>query len=84
MLTRRFLCFETGGVNDVPGWTETPNCFLVSDSLSNIMEARRVVRRRGSHILSRQSQMVVRLSALHGAGGPLPAGRFLVLISVRG
>jgi hypothetical protein len=48
------------------------------------MEARRVVRRRGFHIFQTIClQMAVRLSASR-AGSPLPTGRFLVLISVRG
>jgi hypothetical protein len=48
------------------------------------MEAHRVVRRRGSHIFyTIGSQMAVSLPALR-AGRPLPPGRFLVLISVRG
>jgi hypothetical protein len=43
-----------------------------------------VVRRRDSHILyTVGSQMVVRLSILR-SGRPLPPGRFLVLIYVRG
>jgi hypothetical protein len=47
------------------------------------MEARRVVRRRGSHIFyTIGSQMAVRLSA-SCTGRPLAPGRFLVLISVR-
>jgi hypothetical protein len=42
------------------------------------------VRRRGSHIFyTIDSQMAMRLSAL-GAGRPLPPGRVLVLLSVRG
>jgi hypothetical protein len=42
------------------------------------------MRRRGSHISWKiGSQLAVRLSAL-SAGLPLPPGRFLVLISVRG
>jgi hypothetical protein len=48
------------------------------------MEAHEVVRRRGSHIFYRVgSQMSVRLSAIR-ACRPLPPGRFMVLISVRG
>jgi hypothetical protein len=48
------------------------------------MEAHKVVRRRGSHIYyTIGSEMAVRLSALR-ARCPLPPGRFLVLISVRG
>jgi hypothetical protein len=48
------------------------------------MKSHRVVRRRGSHIFQTVgSQMAVKLSALRG-GHPLPPGRFLVLISVRG
>jgi hypothetical protein len=48
------------------------------------VEAHRVVRRRGSHIFwTIGSQMTVRLSALC-TSHPLPPGRFLVLISVRG
>jgi hypothetical protein len=51
--------------------------------LQQAMEARRVVRRRGFHVfLTIDSQMGVR-SALR-AGRPLPPGRFMVLISVRG
>jgi hypothetical protein len=40
-----------------------------------------VVRRRGTHIFG--SQMAVKLSASR-AGRPLPPGRFVALISVRG
>jgi hypothetical protein len=48
------------------------------------MKAHRVVRYRGSHIFYPVgSQMAVKLSALR-TGRPLPPGRFLVLISVRG
>jgi hypothetical protein len=48
------------------------------------MEAHSVVRRRSSHIFwTVVLQMTARLSALRG-GRPLPPGRFLVLISVRG
>jgi hypothetical protein len=48
------------------------------------VKAHRVVRRRGSHIFQTiSSEMAVRLSA-SCAGRPLPPGRFLVLISVRG
>jgi hypothetical protein len=48
------------------------------------VEVDRVVRRRGSNIFyAIGSQMAGRLSALC-AGRPLPPGRFLVLISVRG
>jgi hypothetical protein len=48
------------------------------------VKSHRVVRCRGSHIFyTIGSQMTVRLSALR-AGRPLPLGRFLVLISVRG
>jgi hypothetical protein len=47
------------------------------------VKARKVVRRRGSHIFyTISSQMAVRMSDLC-AGRPLPSGRFLVLISVR-
>jgi hypothetical protein len=43
-----------------------------------------VVKRRGSHTFyTIGSQIAVRLSVLP-AGRPLPTGRFLVLISVRG
>jgi hypothetical protein len=51
-------------------------------SLKQAAEAQKVVRRRDSHS-SVHSQMAVRSSALR-AGRPLPSGRFLVLISVRG
>jgi hypothetical protein len=48
------------------------------------VEAHRVVRRRGLHIfLTDGSQTAMSLSALT-PGRPLPPGRFLVLISVRG
>jgi hypothetical protein len=48
------------------------------------MEAHSVVRRQGFHIFwTIGSHMAVRLSALR-AGRPLPPGRFMVLISVRG
>jgi hypothetical protein len=48
------------------------------------VDARRVLRRRGAHIFYIiGSQLAVRLSASL-AGRPLPAERFLVLISVRG
>jgi hypothetical protein len=48
------------------------------------VKAHMFVRRRGSHIFETiGSQMAVRLSAPR-AGRPLPLGRFLVLISVRG
>jgi hypothetical protein len=53
-------------------------------SLKQDVEAHRVVRRRGRHISYKiGSEMGVRLSAIR-AGRPLPPGRFLVLISVRG
>jgi hypothetical protein len=53
-------------------------------SLQEAVEAYRVVRRRGCHIFyTVGSQTAVSLSALR-AGRPLPPGRFLVLISVRG
>jgi hypothetical protein len=53
-------------------------------SLQQAVEAHRVVRRRGSHIFYTIGlQMAVRLPAL-SASRPLPPGRFLVLISVRG
>jgi hypothetical protein len=56
----------------------------VMQSLQQAVEARRVVRRRGSHIFQTVgSQMAVRLSALH-ASHPLPPETFLILISVRG
>jgi hypothetical protein len=46
--------------------------------------AHRVVRHQGPHIFQTiGSQMGVRMSALR-AGRPLPPGKFLVLISVRG
>jgi hypothetical protein len=52
--------------------------------MEQAVEAHRVVRCRGSHILyTVGSQMVVKLSALY-ASCPLPPGRFLVLISVKG
>jgi hypothetical protein len=48
------------------------------------VQAHRVVRPRGSHIVHTiVSQIAVRLSALC-AGRPLPTGRFLVFIYVRG
>jgi hypothetical protein len=48
------------------------------------VETHRVVRRRGSYIFyAVGSQMAVRLSALP-SGRPLPPGRFLVFIPVRG
>jgi hypothetical protein len=53
-------------------------------SLKQAVKAHRVEGRRGSHIFQTiGSQVAVRLSALR-AGRPLPPGRFLVLISVRG
>jgi hypothetical protein len=52
--------------------------------MSQAVQTRRVAGCRGSHILSTiGSQMAVRFSALR-TGHPLPAERFLVLISVRG
>jgi hypothetical protein len=52
-------------------------------SLYHVVEAHRVVRRRGSHIFQTIGlQMAVKLSALR-AGRPLPPGRFLVALSVR-
>jgi hypothetical protein len=49
-------------------------------SLQQAVKDNRAVRRRGSHIFY---TIEVRLSTLR-AGHPLPLGRFLVLISVRG
>jgi hypothetical protein len=47
-------------------------------------EAHRVVRRQGSHIFQAVgTQMAVRLSALR-AGRPLPPGKLLVLVFIRG
>jgi hypothetical protein len=56
----------------------------VNLSLWQAVDAHRVVRRRGSHILKTiGTQMAVRLSALR-AGHSFPPGRILVLISLRG
>jgi hypothetical protein len=58
--------------------------FSLKLSLSQTVEAHRVVRRRGSHIIETiGSQMAVRLSAPRD-GRTLLSGRLLVLISVRG
>jgi hypothetical protein len=53
-------------------------------SLWQAVKAHRVLRCRGFHIFyTIGSRMVVRLSAIR-AGRPLPPGRFLVVISIRG
>jgi hypothetical protein len=56
----------------------------LSYSCNRVWKAHRFVRRRDSHMFyTIGSQMAMNLSALR-AGRPLPPGRFLVLISVRG
>jgi hypothetical protein len=65
-------------------WLTDGGKVKVKLSLYQAVETHRVVRRWGSHIYRKiDSQMAVRLSALR-AGRPLPPGRFVVLISVRG